>query len=84
MSYSVYILKSERTGKYYIGSTGDLKSRLRRHNQGRSTYTKRGIPWQVVYTEQFETRADAVKRERQIKKRKSVAYLKQLIESGRA
>ena len=64
MAYTVYILESERTGRYYVGSTADVEERLTRHNQGRSKYTKSGIPWKVVYTEQCETRAQAVRREK--------------------
>jgi putative endonuclease len=40
MPYLVYILKNEKDGSYYIGSTQDLDARLERHNQGRSKYTK--------------------------------------------
>ena len=40
MPYYVYILQSEKDGTYYIGSTQDLDERLKRHNEGRSKYTK--------------------------------------------
>ena len=40
----VYILKSERDGKLYVGSTDDLKRRLREHEQGRSRSTKNRRP----------------------------------------
>ncbi|MFO7601004.1 MAG: GIY-YIG nuclease family protein [Candidatus Desulfacyla sp.] len=40
MPYYVYIIQSEKGGTYYVGSTQDLNSRLDRHNQGRSKYTK--------------------------------------------
>lgn len=75
MAYTVYILESERNGTYYVGSTADLNERLRRHNQGRSKYTKTATPWHVVYTESYETRSQAGKRERQIKNRKSREYI---------
>ncbi len=83
MAYTVYILESERTGRYYVGSTADVEERLTRHNQGRSKYTKSGIPWKVVYTEQCETRAQAVRREKQIKGRKSRAYIEDLVRTSR-
>ncbi len=83
MGYSVYILQSESNGAYYIGSTGDLGDRLQRHNQGRSRYTKRGIPWTVVYTESFSTRSEAVRREQQIKRRKSRNYIEELVRTSR-
>ena len=83
MAYTVYILQSEANGSYYIASTGDLNERLLRHNQGRSRYTKRGIPWLLVHTEQFDTRSQAVKRERQIKNRKSRDFIEALVRTSR-
>jgi putative endonuclease len=41
MVYFVYILQSERDGSYYVGHTGNLEGRLRRHNEGRSRDTRR-------------------------------------------
>ena len=83
MAYTVYILQSEANGTYYIGSTADFNERLQRHNQGRSRYTKRGIPWKIVHTEQFDTRSQATQRERQIKKRKSREYIEALVRTSR-
>ena len=83
MAYTVYILRSETNGSYYIESTADLNERLQRHNQGRSRYTKRGMPWKIVHTEQFATRAQATQRERQIKKRKSREYIEALVRTSR-
>jgi len=83
MSYIVYILKSESNGHYYVGSTANLEDRLERHNQGRSKYTKAGVPWRVVHTEQYETRALAMRREQQIKRRKSREYIEELVRTSR-
>ena len=77
--YFVYILKSNTTGKYYIGSTGDLNDRLQRHNQGRSKATKLGIPWELVHSETFGSRAEAMNREMQIKSWKSHLKIDSLI-----
>lgn len=35
--------------KFYVGSTDDLDWRLERHNMGWGKYTKRGLPWSLVY-----------------------------------
>ncbi len=83
MPYFVYILKSETTSKYYIGHTDDLDRRLSEHNnpeyQG-SKYTKRNQgPWRCVYTEEYSTRSEAMKREREIKAKKSRKYIEMLI-----
>ena len=78
MPYFVYILRSIKDGSYYIGSTRDLSSRLERHNQGRSKYTKANRPWEVIYSETHFNRSAAMKRGREIKKRKSREYIERL------
>ena len=77
--WKVYILYSDKADRYYTGVTDDLPWRLERHNQGWGRYTKRGIPWEVVYIEKFETKSEALKREREIKERKSKNYIENLI-----
>ena len=79
--YYTYILFSEKLNKYYTGSTGNIEDRIKRHNSGRSTYTKNGIPWQIVFLKTFETRAEAVKFEMHIKAQKSSEYITHLVES---
>ena len=81
MAYWVYILRSDSTGQYYVGHTGDLDDRVRRHNAGRVTVTRNRGPWQLVHSEEFPTRAAAATREQAIKRRKSRAYLSSLCES---
>lgn len=77
--FHVYILQSDKTGKFYVGSTGNLEDRITRHNSGRSKATKNGIPWKLVYTEEFQTRNDAYKREMEIKAWKSHERIAQLV-----
>jgi len=81
MAYHVYILYSQSLDRYYVGSSSDIQDRLSRHNGGRSKSTKAGVPWALVYFESFETRALAVKRELDIKKRKKRAYIELLVAS---
>ncbi|MGD9899613.1 MAG: GIY-YIG nuclease family protein [Calditrichaceae bacterium] len=76
----VYILYSESINRYYVGSTSNLVWRLERHNLGWGKYTKNGIPWILVYSEQFETKSLASKREREIKRKKSRIYIESLLE----
>ena len=64
MPFFVYILKSEKSGRSYIGHTVDLPKRLIEHNSGKNIATKGKGPWQIVYQEQFETRSAASQRER--------------------
>jgi len=81
MSYYLYIIQSEKNGKYYTGSSQDPIVRLQQHNWSRTPSTRTGIPWKLVYTEEFNTRSDAVKREYAIKKKKSRKYIDYLIKS---
>ena len=63
-----YILKCS-DGSFYIGSTTNIKNRLKIHNQGKgATYTAKRRPVNLVYYEAFGTLNDAVKRELQVKK----------------
>jgi len=77
--FFAYILYSSQLDSYYVGSTGNLEDRLRRHNSGQSTYTKRGVPWTLVYKKEYATRSDAYKAELYIKSRKSKNYIKTLV-----
>ena len=77
--FHVYILLSEKSGKFYIGSTGNLEDRLSRHTTGRSKATFTGRPWKLFWTEDFETRSAAYKREMEIKAWKSHDRIVQLV-----
>ena len=75
-----YILYSEKIDRYYVGHTENLKWRLQRHNEGWGKYTKRGIPWELVYFEEFKLKSDAVAREAEIKNKKSRKFIEMLID----
>jgi putative endonuclease len=83
MALFVYIIRSQVDGSYYIGSTQNLEDRLERHNQGRSKYTKSRSPWELVYSEQHVDRSTAVRRENEIKKRKSKEFIESLVRTSR-
>ena len=59
--YYSYILYSEKIDRYYVGSTCDLELRLERHNSEWGKYSSKGIPWKVVYYEEYANKADAIK-----------------------
>ncbi len=65
--FYTYVLRSRRKGCRYVGSCGDLEKRVRGHNSGESKATRHGVPWVVAYVEEFETRSEAVGRERYYK-----------------
>ena len=81
--FYVYILKSKTTQKYYVGQTENLERRLLYHNSGYSKSTKSGIPWELIHTEEYQDRATSMKRETEIKKKKSKIYIENLV-YGRA
>ena len=77
--YKVYILKSLKFGKYYTGHTKDLNDRILRHNTGRSVYSKKFAPWKLIYTEIYNTKSEAYRRELEIKSYKGGIKFKKLI-----
>ena len=80
--YYCYILYSEKLDKYYIGSTKDTDGRLRRHNSSNKGFTSTGKPWVMKYTEAFDDKSSAQKRELQLKSWKSRVALEDLIKKG--
>ena len=62
-----YVLKSQKTGRRYVGSCRDLHDRIRRHSAGDSKATKHGLPWILLRSESFSSRSEATRRERYYK-----------------
>ncbi len=77
--YYVYILHSEKLEKKYIGSTADLKLRMKEHNFGKSKFSSRGIPWKIIYYEAFLDKKDALREEKFLKTGKGRERLKFLL-----
>lgn len=46
--FYIYVLKSQSTGRHYIGQTNNLKRRLDAHNKGLSRYTNKRGPWILI------------------------------------
>jgi putative endonuclease len=78
----VYILQSETTKRFYIGSTDDLERRLSEHLRGHSPATRGRGPWRLVYKEQFDSVIEARRREYEIKQWKSAKLIQALIRSS--
>ena len=76
--FHVYVLRSDKTGRRYIGSSQNIESRLNEHNSGYSLATKHGAPWKLIHHEEFPTRAEAVRRERFYKTGKGRDFLDRL------
>jgi putative endonuclease len=80
-NFYVYIIYSATIDKFYIGYTTDLQKRHEAHNSGISTFTSKAKDWKLKYSEKYETRELAMKREREIKSKKSRKYIEWLIGS---
>ena len=83
MPYHLYILQSEASGRYYVGQTGRLEARLAEHNSNCSKALKNRGPWKLIYSEAYESRAEAVRRERQIKSWKDRSMIERLVGASR-
>ena len=82
MAFHLYVLQSETTGRYYVGQSEHLNERVAYHNANYSkALTYRG-PWKLVYTEEYATRGEAVRRERYIKRQKDRRFIEGLVASA--
>ena len=77
--YEVYVLKSIKDGIRYTGSGNDAQEGLRRHNKGDYRFTKGHRPWQLIYKEEYQTRSEAVRRERFLKSGQGRKFLDDII-----
>ena len=70
--FYVYILKSKKDNKLYIGYTEDLKRRLAEHKRGKSENTSHRLPIELIYYESYKNIDDAKDREKSFKNSGSV------------
>jgi len=77
--FYVYVLKSQKDKKHYIGFSINLKSRYKEHCDGKVSATFYRRPLILVYYEAYNNRKIAQKRERQLKSGKAhIALIKRL------
>ncbi|MCQ4140135.1 GIY-YIG nuclease family protein [Chryseobacterium sp. EO14] len=78
-----YILFSKSLNKYYVGHSCEiLQERLRKHLSDHKGFISKAKDWIIVYSEIFNSKNDAYKREREIKSWKSSSKIQKLIESS--
>ncbi len=85
LMFWVYILLNPQ-GRFYIGQTDDLSSRLISHNDTgpkHGKYTRKNGPWALVWSEEHPDRTSAMARERQIKSMKSARWIREVLLNGR-
>ena len=82
--FNVYVLKSLKNGRRYIGLTGQgLEERLKQHQSGSTQWTRQNGPFQLIYTEQFLDKRSAQNRERFLKSGHGREFLNRIIPSLR-
>ena len=74
--FYTYVLKSEKDGKLYPGSTKDLRKHLVQHNTGKSFHTKGRGPFTIIYYEACLNDEKARSRELFLKTGMGKRYLK--------
>jgi putative endonuclease len=78
--FTVYVLYSAKHSKIYIGFTSNLEQRVKSHNElATKGWTISFRPWEVVYKEIFESKIDAMRREKQLKTGHGREWIWQLI-----
>ncbi len=78
----VYILKSLKNNRYYIGSTTNIDNRLKMHNNGRVQSTKNNRPYKIELLQKYKTIKEAKQIEYRIKKLKRKDYIHRMITDG--
>ena len=76
--FFTYILFSNSNQEYYVGHTNSIDIRIEKHNAGEVISTKHAKPWRIVTVFEFETRSEAMKLEKKIKKRGINRYLQNI------
>ncbi|MEL6636616.1 MAG: GIY-YIG nuclease family protein [Bacteroidota bacterium] len=81
-TFTLYILYSQKIDRYYVGYTANLKARLLQHLSNHQGFTGRAKDWTIVFQQHFSSKTLAMDAERQIKRKKSRAYIQFLIQQG--
>ena len=66
--FTIYVLKSIKFWKYYIWYSSNIEKRILRHNNWEVKSTKFYKPYEIVYTESYDNKTEALKREKELKK----------------
>ena len=77
--YVVYVLRSLKDGKHYVGYTSDLECRTKEHNSGKTKSTRLRRPFELVYHEEYEEKEQAEDREQFFKSGRGREELKRIL-----
>ncbi len=79
--YFAYVLKSIHHDYYYKGHCEDFEKRLAQHNSGMTDSIRPYILFKLVFSEQFQTREEAIAREKYFKSAAGRRFLKKMLPS---
>ncbi|HEY4510587.1 MAG TPA: GIY-YIG nuclease family protein [Candidatus Paceibacterota bacterium] len=78
--FVVYVLKSKRNEKRYVGYTSKAaEERLLQHNAGSNKWTRVNRPFVIVHKECFNLKVEAIKREHFLKSGQGRKYLDSIL-----
>ena len=73
--FSVYILESEK-GLWYYGASENLEQRIKDHNSNRANFTRFKGPWVLIFSRDFQNKAECLKFEKELKRLKNKKYIR--------
>lgn len=65
--YFVYVIRSEKDGRFYVGPSENVEKRVEQHNKGMTFSTKGFRPWKLFFVESYNTKIEAREREKYLK-----------------
>ncbi|WP_262710297.1 GIY-YIG nuclease family protein [Mucilaginibacter psychrotolerans] len=78
----MYALYSPTFNQIYIGSTSDMANRFLSHNElATKGHTIKYRPWVIAHIEEYPTKAEAVKREKQLKTANGRQFIRGIVKS---
>ena len=81
--FVVYVLYSKQFDKIYIGYTSNMEQRSLAHNELETKgFTLRYRPWEILYTETYSEKREAIKREKQLKTAKGREFVWNLVRAS--
>ena len=84
--YYVYVVQSLKDMTTYIGYTSDIEKRIKEHNLGKTRSIRHKLPVKLVYSEVYEDKTEARKRELELKRNSSIKekLFKKIFENNKA
>ena len=78
--FNIYVLKSFKNGKRYVGFTGkSAQERFLEHNSGKNSFTRQNKPFMLIYTEEYPTKIEAMRREKFLKSGQGRKFLDEIL-----